>query len=167
MQQAKELKIVFTGNCFSGKAQALKQLSDVDVKSTKTIGYGSLTLNKRSNLNLYCTIGGQRAAGSVCPVLCRDALGLVILVDHAQKNPLAELEYYLSINSNYIHKMPTLIGITHTSEDFGLDVYKAYLKEKKLSLSVFKTDVKSRMGMLKLLQALIVEIEKNARLKAS
>ncbi|MFZ2727306.1 MAG: GTP-binding protein [Methylococcaceae bacterium] len=160
--QAKEIKIVFTGSFGSGKVQAITQLSEVLVTTTKTMSYGELSLDENKKLNLYSTIGEKRFDSIICPVLCRGALGLIILIDNSQVNPLQELEYYLDINIDFVVKMPTIIGITHCdiASEPNLNNYQDFLNNKKLSLSLLKVDLRRRMDVLLLLEALVLEIEK-------
>ena len=104
------LKIVFSGPMGAGKTQAIASLSDIPVVSTEvkntdlhantkaltTVGmdYGELVLEGGINIGLYGTPGQERF-NFIWPILSQGAMGVIILIDHAAQDPVADLANYL------------------------------------------------------------------------
>lgn len=170
-------KIVFTGSVGAGKTLAINHLSEVatvstDVKSSESsvlrkkltttvaMDYGELMLGENEKLYLYGT-PGQRRFDFMNPILCEGALGLVILIDNSQENPLQELNYYLNFNAKFLMNHPAVIGITHIDESNSpsLQTYQAYLNERGDSFPIMRIDARIKRDILLLLCVLIDEIE--------
>jgi signal recognition particle receptor subunit beta len=172
-----KIKIVFTGSVDAGKTLAINQLSDVaavstEVKSSKSsvlrrkltttvaMDYGELTLSKTEKLCLYGT-PGQRRFDFMSHILCKGALGLIILIDNSQENPLQDLDYYLNLNARFLMNHPAVIGVTHIDESNSpsLQTYQAYLNERGDSFPLIPIDARIKKDVLLLLCTLIDEIE--------
>jgi signal recognition particle receptor subunit beta len=173
----KKTKIVFTGSVGAGKTHSIGQISDVPViltegkptehsvlkkKSTTTIAmdYGELILSEHKKLYLYGT-PGQRRFDFMSQILCEGALGLIVLIDNSQENPLEDLDYYLNLNAGFLMKNPAVIGITHfdVSDTPGKQVYQDCLNERGESWPILCVDVRVKRDVLLLINALIVQIE--------
>jgi len=96
----------------------------------------SLTLSENEKLHLYGT-PGQRRFSFMNHILCEGALGLIILIDNSQENPLQDLDYYLNLNARFLIHHPAVIGITHIDESNSpsLQTYQTYLNERGDSFS--------------------------------
>lgn len=170
-------KIVFTGSVGAGKTLAISQLSEIpvistDVKSnevsvlrkkvttTVAMDYGELSLNETTKLHLYGT-PGQKRFDFMSHILCKGALGLIILIDNSHENPLQELDYYLTLNARFLMTHPAVIAVTHMDEanTLSLQAYQAYLAERGKSFPVMRTDARVKGHILLLLQMLVNEIE--------
>lgn len=173
----KKTKIVFTGSVGAGKTLAINQLSEVpaistDVKSnesavlrkkvttTVAMDYGELTLSETEKLYLYGT-PGQRRFDFMSHILCEGALGLIILIDNSQENPLEDLDYYLNLNAKFLMDHPVVIGITHVDESGtpSLHDYQACLDERGESFPLMRIDARVKRDVLLLLCTLVDEIE--------
>ena len=130
-----EHKILFTGVTGSGKTTAIAAVSEIaplstDVRNTDagggkrmtTVGldYGELTLDNGDKLRLYGTPGQQRF-DFMWTILSRGALGLIILIDNSQPDPLADLDLYLTGFAQLIADTACVVAIgrteTHTRPD--------------------------------------------------
>ena len=92
-----QYKIVFAGSMGAGKTEAIKSLSEIPVLATEafntdskthnkmqtTVGidYGEITLDDGAKIGLYGT-PGQARFDFIWPLICKGALGVIILVDH-------------------------------------------------------------------------------------
>lgn len=170
-----QYKIVFAGTMGAGKTSAIKALSSIDVLSTEalntdtaahdkmftTVGidYGELTLEDGTKVGLYGTPGQERF-DFMWNVICKGALGTIILIDHTVQNPLDELDYYLdyfkSINQNII------IGITHTDikSKHNTSIYRQWEDlHRNQRHAIFFVDARSKDDVLLLIEALIAKAE--------
>ena len=104
-----QYKIVFGGTMGAGKSRAIKALSEIDVLSTEalntdleshekmltTVGidYGEITLDDGVKVGLYGTPGQERFE-FIWAVICKGAIGTIVMIDHATENPLLDLAQY-------------------------------------------------------------------------
>lgn len=171
-----EYKIVFAGTMGAGKTEAIRSLSEVPVLSTEafntdqgshakmqtTVGidYGEVTLDDGVKIGLYGT-PGQSRFDFIWPVICKGAIGAIVLIDHNIDNPLAELENYLEVFQNYTDNIA--IGITHTdlTHDRPTSIYKEWLISQDLFSPLFFIDARKKDDVLLLLEALITSVEVN------
>ena len=102
-------KIVFGGTMGAGKTEAIKSLSEINVLSTEayntdeqshsktltTVGidYGEIKLDDGITVGLYGTPGQDRF-DFVWSVICKGAIGAVVLIDHSKKTALDDLKFY-------------------------------------------------------------------------
>ncbi len=173
----KKTKIVFTGSVGAGKTHSIQQISDVPVvlteakptersvlkkKSTTTIAmdYGELILSQTEKIYLYGT-PGQRRFDFMSHILCEGALGLIILIDNSQENPLEDMDYYLNLNAGFLMKNPAVIGITHVdvADTPGKQAYQECLNERGESWPLLCVDVRIKRDVLLLISTLITQIE--------
>ena len=125
-----QYKIVFAGSMGSGKSEAIKSLSEIPVLATEalntddqshkkmqtTVGidYGEVTLEDGTKIGLYGT-PGQNRFDFMWGVICKGAIGTVILIDHTIEKPLDDLKHYLETFKQYGENIA--IGITHIDEE--------------------------------------------------
>lgn len=171
-----EYKIVFAGTMGAGKTEAIRSLSDIPVLSTEalntdhnshtkmetTVGidYGEVTLDDGVKIGLYGT-PGQSRFDFIWPVICKGAIGAIVLIDHNIDNPIQELENYLEVFQNYTDNIA--IGITHTdlSSERSTNIYKEWLISQDLYSPLFFVDARKKEDVLLLLEALITSVEVN------
>lgn len=171
-----EYKIVFAGTMGAGKTEAIRSLSDVPVLSTEafntdqsshtkmetTVGidYGEVTLEDGLKIGLYGT-PGQSRFDFIWPVICKGAIGAIVLIDHNIDNPIEELENFLEVFQNYTDNIA--IGITHTdiSNERPTSIYKEWLISHDLYSPLFFIDARKKDDVLLLLEALITSVEVN------
>ncbi|MFW2078365.1 ATP/GTP-binding protein [Acinetobacter sp. ULE_I010] len=167
-------KIVFAGSMGAGKTEAIKSLSEVPVLATEafntddlshkklntTVGidYGEVTLDDGSKIGLYGT-PGQGRFDFMWGVICKGAIGTILLIDHSLKMPLEELDYYLNIFKQYGENI--VIGITHIDDDMNKSThqYRQWLMDRNLSFPVFFIDARKKSDVLLLLETLITSLE--------
>ena len=102
----------------AGKSAAIQALSDIPVVTTEavntdtaahhkfltTVGidYGEISLDDGTQIGLYGTPGQDRF-DFMWSIVCKGAMGIVVLIDHSQADRLKDLEFYLKVLS-YILK---------------------------------------------------------------
>ena len=175
-----EVKMIIAGSVAAGKTTAIKTISDIlpirtDVKASDQVGllkthttvamdYGEMTLPDGQRLRLYGT-PGQRRYDFMSKILCRGALGLVVLIDNRVKDPLAELEYYSYVYADLIRESAMVIGVTHRDEapEPDLSKYEHYLRVCQKPWPVFTVDPRRRRDLVTLLDALAAMLEEGRR----
>ena len=170
-----QYKIVFAGTMGAGKTSAIKALSNIEVLSTEavntdtaahskqftTVGidYGELTLDDGIKVGLYGTPGQERF-DFMWNVICKGALGTIILIDHTAHDPIDELNYYLdyfkTISQNIV------IGITHTDLKSAQStaIYRQWEDlHRHQHHTLFFVDARKKDDILLLIEALITKAE--------
>jgi len=171
-----QIKLVFTGSVGAGKTTAITSISDTppivtearpsdDVASRKSsttvaMDYGQLMLEDGSKLHLYGT-PGQRRFDFMCHILTQGALGLIVLVNNSNPDPLEDLDYYLNLNADFLKDKPAVIGVTHldVAETPSLEDYYVSLAERGEIWPVFRADAREKDDMVALIDALMSVLE--------
>lgn len=170
------MKIVFTGSMGSGKTTAISSLSDTKVVSTEagntdvgrhskaltTVGmdYGEFELDGGAKVGLYGTPGQERFS-FVWPILCRGALGVILLIDHTSEDPLREMQFFLDTYSKF-YSGCIVVGITHTDvevEGRDPDIYQDWLISTGNTLPCFELDMRERDDVMLLVETIITSLE--------
>lgn len=169
-----QYKIVFGGKMGAGKTQAIKSLSEISVLSTEaqntdqqahnkaltTVGidYGEIKLEDGVVVGLYGTPGQDRF-DFVWSVICKGAIGAVILIDHSQKDALEDLKFYYKTFKEYVNNI--VVGVTHVDEDSKhlLKQYKDWMHLNQLSMPIFAIDARKKDDVLLTVEALIARAE--------
>jgi len=167
-------KIVFGGKMGAGKTEAIKSLSEISVLSTEahntdeaahtkaltTVGidYGEIKLEDGTIVGLYGTPGQDRF-DFVWSVICKGAIGAVVLIDHSQKDAMDDLKFYFKTFKEYVNNI--VIGITHVDEDpqHLLKQYKDWMNLNGLTLPIFAIDARQKDDVLLVVEALIARAE--------
>lgn len=167
-------KIVFGGTMGAGKTEAIKSLSEISVLSTEamntdheshtkaltTVGidYGEIKLDDGVVVGLYGTPGQDRF-DFIWTVICKGAIGGVILIDHARKSALEDLQFYVDSFKENLSNM--IIGITHLDLDSQhlLKKYRDWAKHNNYSIPIFAVDARKKDEILMLVEALIARAE--------
>lgn len=171
-----QYKIVFGGTMGAGKSAAIISLSDIPVLSTEamntdanahqklqtTVGidYGEISLEDNVKIGLYGTPGQDRF-DFMWSIICKGAIGTVILIDHHVENPLKDLDFYESAFQEYTDNI--VIGITHVDEktERPTTIYREWMDQKGKCYPLFYVDARKREDVLLLVEALIASMEVN------
>ncbi|WP_163121245.1 GTP-binding protein [Acinetobacter portensis] len=171
-----QYKIVFAGTMGAGKTEAIRSLSEIPIlvtealntdqeshsklQTTVGIDYGEVTLDDGLVIGLYGTPGQERF-DFIWSVICKGAIGAIILIDHSLENSIEELEHYLEVFQEYTEYIA--IGITHTDEDLDKStyIYQDWLIKNDLYHPLFMIDARKKTDVKLLLEALITSIEIN------
>ena len=168
-------KIVFTGAPGAGKTTAIAALSDqppvrTDVRNTDarlgkshtTVGldFGQVDLGDGQCIRLFGT-PGQLRFEFMWRIVATDALGLVILVDNAAPNPLADFALYLDVYNELLPTMNCAVGIGRTAECPlpSVDHYAEMLAARGLVFPVLPVDVRRRDDVLMLVETVLFQAE--------
>lgn len=169
-----QYKIVFGGAMGAGKSEAIKMLSDIPVMQTETINtdldahskylttvgidYGEIILDDETKVGLYGTPGQDRF-DFMWTIICKGAIGIIILIDHSRKERVQDLEFYLANFKEYSDNI--VIGITHLDEqnDQMLKIYRDYMIENNYRYPLFGVDVRLKNDVLLMIEALIAVVE--------
>lgn len=167
-------KIVFGGTMGAGKSSAINMLSDVPVVSTEavntdmqahskaltTVGidYGEIVLDDGATIGLYGTPGQERF-NFMWSIVCKGAIGIVVLIDHSSANRLKDLDFYLNEFKKYGENI--VIGITHLdeSQDQQLKLYRDWLNVNKYNYPLFSVDARQKNDVLLMVETLIANVE--------
>lgn len=164
--------ILFAGPAGAGKTTAIASISETvptaadlaDVDSAGAPGLvlesGQLTLDNGDRLWLLGAPGHARC-DALQPVLAANALGLVILLDNARADPLADLAYYLDGFAAQLAVLPCAVAVGRLPEQAkpDLDDYAQFLHLRGLVLPVLACDVRRRADIVTVLETLLAQVE--------
>lgn len=124
------------------------------------LDYGELTLNDGKKLCFY-GMPSQRELDFTCHIFTRSALGLIILVNNANNDPLSELSYQLKLNADFLAKGSAVIGVTHYDEASrpSVEQYCRFLHRKGLHWPVVPLDPRKRGDIAMLIHVLLAVME--------
>lgn len=137
----------------------------INAKALTTVGmdYGEMTLEDGVSIGLYGTPGQERF-NFIWPILSQGAMGVIILIDHAAQDPVADLAHYLDIFSK-IYQGNIVVGISQLDKmperDFA--IYRDWLSSQQKNLPVFPVDMRQREDVLLLVDTLIAALELTAQ----
>ncbi|HUD43839.1 MAG TPA: ATP/GTP-binding protein [Dokdonella sp.] len=173
---AREHVILFAGPMGAGKTTAIASLSEIPVvrteahntdtdrhaKATTTVAldYGEITLADGDKVRLY-GLPGQERFDFMWRILEPRAIGMVLLIDNAGADPLADLDHYLNAFARFRDRGAVVVGITRSdlARQPSIDDYYARLRNRALFLPVLEVDARDPAQAGILLSALIVSIE--------
>jgi hypothetical protein len=175
MSADRELKIVFTGPMGAGKTTAIRAISDVPpvstevantdqstvAKATTTVAldYGRLSLEDGATVSLYGTPGQERFS-FMWEILCRGAIGVVLLIDGSTATARSDLQSYAHAFRRINPDQPFVIGIGRVGPDeYVLDQYAQALAADGIVAPVFGVDVRRREDVLLLIETLLCVLE--------
>jgi signal recognition particle receptor subunit beta len=175
-----EHKILFTGPVGAGKTTAIASISDIPVVQTEAaasddvamrkanttvaMDYGTLGLEGAVKVHLYGTPGQERFS-FMWDILAMGSLGLVVLVDNAREDPLADLEFYLKAFKRFVSSNAVVIGVTRMDSKPrpGLYTFQTKLKEMGIKAPVFEVDAREREDVKMLMQGLLAVLDPGVR----
>lgn len=183
-----EWSVLFMGPVGAGKTEAIRTLSDINVldtdvgatdetallkeKTTVSMDVGVLNLGDGDKLRLYGAPGQERF-DFMWEILVEQAKGVVIMLNHANPNPLADFKYYLSSLEKLLPQrvLPVVVGITHVEEclDQSLNNYMDYLNKHTVRFAsglvpVLRVDARKKRDAKALMFAITAMLEMNERL---
>jgi len=165
-------KIIFTGPVGSGKTTAISSISDIPVVATEAdatddlvlrknnttvaMDYGVLHLDEGAKVHLYGTPGQERF-DFMWDILTLGGVGLVLMLDNAREDPLADMEFFLKSFKSFIENNAVVIGVARTdvSPRPGLYTFHKKLYELKMNVPIFEVDARERKDVKTLLLALL------------
>lgn len=169
-----EHKIIITGSMGAGKTTAVRTVSEVtpivtDValhernvdKTMTTVGfdYGQLTLDNGERLHLFGTPGQSRFR-FVWQAVAKGALGLIILTDNANADPLADLHLYLEGFAAELQCMPCVVGVgrSDTHPHPGLEIYADELERAGYLFPIIPVDARRKEDVTLLIDLLLSQL---------
>lgn len=175
-----EQKIIFTGPVGAGKTTAIGSISDIPVVQTEAkatddvvlrkanttvaMDYGTLSLDDNIKIHLYGTPGQERFS-FMWDILSLGGLGLVLLIDNAREDPLADLEFYVKAFKRFIDKSAVVVGVTRMDEKPRPGLYSFHTKLTELGVKapVFEVDARDREDVKTLLLGLLAMLDPGVR----
>ena len=185
-----EWGVLFMGSVGSGKTCAIRSISDIGVVDTDALAtdetaqlkshttvamdVGVLHLSDNDKLRL-CGAPGQDRFDFMWDILLMQCRGLVLFVNHANADPVAELAHYLQALEQRLaqRQMPLVVGITHVDlqPQRPLEPYRDYLRQHPcrfmdVTPPVFRVDAREPGQVRGLLAALTGLLEMAERFPA-
>ncbi|MEJ2042228.1 MAG: ATP/GTP-binding protein [Reinekea sp.] len=171
-------KIVFAGQVGAGKTTAINAISDIPVvsteantsdslaqtkqKTTVAMDYGALHLSNDDKVFLYGTPGQERF-NFMWEILSVGALGIVLLIDHSQAQPVQDMRFYLDTFSSFTKQGAVAIGVTHMdlTEGDSLAPYLECLQDYHISVPVFEVDARESRDVKTLVLSLLAMLDQD------
>lgn len=185
-----EWSILFLGSVGSGKTQAIRTISDIEVVDTEAVAtdetallkhhttvamdMGVMRIGPSDKLRLYGAPGQDRF-DFMWDILLEQSKGVVLLVDHSRPDPVADLRHYLGQVRQRLGPTPKpiVIGVTHVDEGVSSSLadYVAEFARTACACSVcrppvFAVDTRERHDVTALLLTLTAMLEMNERFPA-
>lgn len=175
-----EHKIIFTGPVGAGKTTAISSISDIRVVSTEAqasdevllrknnttvaMDYGILQLGGGKKMHLYGTPGQERFS-FMWDILTVGGVGLVLMIDNAREDPLADIDFFLDEFKLFIEKNAVVIGITRMdlSPRPGLYTLKKHITERGFNVPLYEVDARDRKHVKILLLSLLAVLDPGIR----
>jgi uncharacterized protein len=170
-------KIIFTGPMGAGKTTAIASISEIppistDVRcsdeegknrkenTTVAMDYGYITLDGGERIHLYGT-PGQARFDYMWTILTRGGIGLVLMLDNARPDPLADLVFYLDAFKDFIAQTGVVIGVTRfdVSQQLTLFDYQQALMQRGHIVPIFEIDARQPNDVKILIHALLAILQ--------
>ena len=169
-------KIVFAGPVGAGKTTAIASISDIepfqteelatdDVKNMKdnttvAMDYGMMKLENDERIHLYGTPGQERFS-FMWEILTDGGIGLILLMNNKNKDPLKECATYLDAFGDFIKQTGVAIGVTRMEVKPypSLDDYNQLLRDRNISAPVLEVDPRENHDVIMLTESLLYSID--------
>jgi len=176
MSRSIQYKIVFAGPVGAGKTKAICSLSDIEVVSTEAdasdevrkikptttvaMDYGVMRLGNGDQVRLYGA-PGQKRFDFMWDILTKNALGLVLLINAAAADPVADLCEYLQAFRPLIDRTAVVVGVTHTDKGHAMVRHLLIheMQRQGIPACVMDADARSRPDVAMLVKALLFSID--------
>lgn len=168
-------KIIIAGPVGAGKTEAIRVLSDKGmvttealasddvskIKKTTTVAmdYGVMMLDSGEQVRLYGT-PGQKRFDFMWEILSENALGLILLINASDTDPISDLQAYLESFLPLVKQSTLIVGLTHC-ENMPWDLQQNmsnYLIEHGIPANVMPVDARKREQMQQLVKSLVYSI---------
>lgn len=171
-----QYKIVFAGPVGAGKTTAIRSLSDIEVVSTEAdasddvrkikrtttvaMDYGLMRLDNGDQIRLYGA-PGQKRFDFMWEILTENSLGLVLVINAAAADPVAELRQYLDSFRPLIDRTAVVVGVTHTDQGHAAVRYLLIkeMQRQGIPACVMDADARSRPDVAMLVKTLLFSID--------
>lgn len=132
-----QYKILIAGSAGGGIPTALQEIRDANTPNTEAItarsgqdnktqilslDYASLDISSHERILLY-SVPEQAQFNVVREMLQKGAIGLVLLIDNASKNPFGDLDLFLKLLEGFIENTGVVIGINRSEERTGPTIH--------------------------------------------
>lgn len=174
-------KILFAGPVGAGKTTAIASVSDTEVvqtdaratdevverkeRTTVAMDYGTLRIDDALTIQLVGTPGQERFS-FMWDILAMGAIGVVIMIDNARADPLADLETYLGAFRRLLDQEGGAGVVCVTRFDVSarppLVEHERRVQDLGYRLPVFEMDARRREDVKTALMALASELNPNA-----
>jgi len=169
-------KIVFTGPVGAGKTTAITSISDIEpfqteefatddvseLKENTTVAmdYGLIKLDDGERIHLYGTPGQERF-NFMWEILSDGAIGLIILMNNLEPDPIQTLERYLDAFSGHIDATGIALGVTRMESGAGpsIDDYHAVLSRRQINAPVLDVDPRVSNDVIRLTESLLYSLD--------
>lgn len=167
------MKLVLGGPVGAGKSTAIRTLADSEPVSTEmplidgamgekttttvALDFATVMLDDGTPLFLY-GLPGQQHFEFMYSIVVEGALGVMILLNGAERDVALHCEQWLTNVRQIRTSMPIVIGITHTESmsSFSLGPIREAIRRCGGPVPVFTIDARSREQMTHLVRALLV-----------
>lgn len=168
-------KIIFAGPVGAGKTEAIRSLSDKEVVTTEEIAsddvklmkktttvamdYGIMKLPTGEQVRLYGT-PGQKRFDFMWEILSENALGLILLINAENPDPVQDMKDYMESFVPLIKSSAMIVGITH-AENMAWDLHERLSHElinMNIPANVMVVDARDKAQMAQLVSVLIYAI---------
>ena len=171
----KEYKLLFTGPAGAGKTTAIAAISEVppvvtDVMNTDdsvdkeltTVGldFGEITLDNGDKLRLFGTPGQVRFA-FMWNILSQGAMGLIILLNAAGRDPIADVKNYVQSFGKLIRDSACVVGVGRSEQAASVSINELSLALQSCGVMcpIVPVDVRERSHVLMLIDLLLMQLE--------
>jgi signal recognition particle receptor subunit beta len=169
-------KIIFSGPVGAGKTTAIGAISETppvgtdvrcsdhykEVKDTTTVAmdYSYIHLDDGTCIHLYGT-PGQSRFDFMWEILAQGGIGLVLLVNKDNEDPVAQMEYYLDSFSDFIRDTGVVVGVTRSgiTDNASIEEFQDKLYQRGQIFPVFDIDARSSDDVKILIHALLATLQ--------
>ena len=169
-------KIIFTGPVGAGKTTAIDAISEtppvgtdvqctdeyMSLKETTTVAmdYSYITLEDGARIHLYGT-PGQSRFDFMWGILTQGGIGLVLLVNNDNPEPVKQMEFYLDAFGDFIRDTGVVIGVTRSglTDNASIEEYQEKLYQRGQIFPVFDIDARESNDVKILVHALLATLQ--------
>lgn len=173
-------KIVFAGPVGAGKTTSIASISDIEPfsteeyatdevrslkdKTTVAMDYGLMELAGGEHIHLY-GVPGQVRFNFMWEIISEGGIGLILLLNNQNRDPLEEMEFYLDSFKSFIDRTALAIGVTRmqTGKGPGLDDYASRLSKRGMTAPIFEVDGRKPEDVITLVQSLLYTLDPGLR----
>jgi signal recognition particle receptor subunit beta len=176
LEDQTDFKIVFSGPMGAGKTTAINALSEIATVSTEAynsdqkqfvkesttvaMDYGQFTLEDGQVIKLFGTPGQTRFA-FMWEILCKGAMGLVLLLDASKENVEEELANFVGAFHSFSPNLPIVVGVGRHEQRYAdsLDPLLEIVGKMGVVAPVMRVDVRKKEDVLMLMNTLLCLLE--------